>query len=242
MSEENTTKPKRTRTISIASNKPEGKVHSITLSSWTFWGLLLLACTLVGVFFGILIFESRQFVQITDEILAQRNEYASLQKKYDELTITNQELTEQVQVLSDTINKRAMEDEVAAQAEAEARIPTGFPVTGSAVTAEPPEEDTALDFAVYYQADVTSVVVSTGKGRVLSVRQNAYNYYEIQIEHGNGYVSVYTNAGHPLVEEGVEVLKGTPLFYVDEENTLIKYQIAKDGGLINAYDVMNIEG
>ena len=79
-------------------------------------------------------------------------------------------------------------------------------------------------------------------GQVLSVRQNAYNYYEIQIEHGNGYVSVYTNAGHPLVEEGVEVLKGTPLFYVDEENTLIKYQIAKDGGLINAYDVMNIEG
>ena len=55
MSEENTTKPKRTRTISIASNKPEGKVHSITLSGTAFWGLLLLACTLVGVFFGILI-------------------------------------------------------------------------------------------------------------------------------------------------------------------------------------------
>ena len=242
MSEENTTKPKYTKTITLAGNKPDSKVHSITLSNKTFWGLLLLACVVVGVFLGILIFESRQVIRITDEVLTERNEYAALQEQYDSLTLVNEELTEQVQVLSDTINMHVLEDDAAAQTEAESRIPTGFPVTGSAVEAEAPEEDNALEMAVYFEADETSVVVSTARGQVLSIRQNAYSNYEIQVDHGNGYVSVYTNAGYPLIEEGVNVLKGTPLFYVDEENTLIKYQISKDGGLINVYDVMRIDG
>ena len=175
-------------------------------------------------------------------MLEQRNEYQNLQAQYDALVIQNEQLTEQVQVLSDTINKHGMESEVAAQAEAEARIPTGFPVTGSVTAGEPPEEDNALEMAVYYNAAETSVIVATAKGTVLSVRQNAYSYYEVQIDHGNGYVTVYTNSGYPMLEEGVEVLKGTPIFYIGEENTLVKYQVSLDGALINAYDVMKIEG
>ena len=242
MSEETTTKQKHTKTISIVGNKADSKLHSITISNVAFWAIIMALCVVAGVLLGILFFESRRVVQITNEILTQRNEYAELQSQYDELMIQNEQLVEQVQVLSDTINKRAMEDEVAAQADAEARIPKGFPVTGSVTEADAPEEDNALEMAVYYNADPTSVIVATGVGTVLSVRQNVYNYYEIQIDHGNGYVTVYTNAGYPMMEEGVEVLKGTPLFYIGEENTLVKYQVTFDGGLINAYDVMNIEG
>ena len=242
MSEETTTKPKYTKTISVVGNKPDSKLHSITISNVTFWGLIMALCVAAGVLLGILFFESRQVIYATEEMLAQRNEYTKLQTQYDELTIQNEQLAEQVQVLSDTINKRAMEDEVAAQVDAEARIPKGFPVTGSVTEADAPEEDNTLEMAVYYNAAETSVIVATGTGTVLSVRQNVYNYYEIQIDHGNGYVTVYTNSGYPLMEEGVEVLKGTPLFYIGAENTLVKYQVSLNGGLINAYDVMKIEG
>lgn len=208
----------------------------------TFWVIILVLCVAAGVLLGIIFFESRQVLRITQDMLEQRNEYQNLQAQYDALVIQNEQLTEQVQVLSDTINKHGMESEVAAQAEAEARIPTGFPVTGSVTAGEPPEEDNALEMAVYYNAAETSVIVATAKGTVLSVRQNAYSYYEVQIDHGNGYVTVYTNSGYPMLEEGVEVLKGTPVFYIGAENTLVKYQVSLDGALINAYDVMKIEG
>ena len=220
MSEETTTKPKKI----------------------TFWVIILVLCVAAGVLLGIIFFESKQVLQITQDMLQQRNEYQNLQAQYDALVIKNEQLTEQVQVLSDTINKHGMESEVAAQAEAEARIPTGFPVTGSVTAGEPPEEDNALGMAVYYNATETSVVVATGRGMVLGVRQNAYSDYEVQIDHGNGYVTVYTNSGYPMLEEGVEVLKGTPIFYIGAENTLVKYQVSLDGALINAYDVMRIDG
>ena len=208
----------------------------------TFWVIILVLCVSAGVLLGIIFFESRQVLRITQDMLEQRNEYQNLQAQYDALVIQNEQLTEQVQVLSDTINKHGMESEVAAQAEAEARIPTGFPVTGSVTAGEPPEEDNALEMAVYYNAAETSVIVATAKGTVLSVRQNAYSYYEVQIDHGNGYVTVYTNSGYPMLEEGMEVLKGTPVFYIGAGNTLVKYQVSLDGALINAYDVMKIEG
>ena len=207
-----------------------------------FWAIILVLCVAAGVLLGIIFFESRQVLQITQDMLEQRNEYQNLQAQCDALVIQNEQLTEQVQVLSDTINKHGMESEVAAQAEAEARIPTGFPVTGSVTAGEPPEEDNALEMAVYYNAAETSVIVATAKGTVLSVRQNAYSYYEVQIDHGNGYVTVYTNSGYPMLEEGMEVLKGTPVFYIGAENTMVKYQVSLNGGLINAYDVMKIEG
>lgn len=241
MSEE-TTKQKCTRTISIASNKADSKVHSVTISNTVFWAAIMLCCVLAGVLLGILFFESRQVIRITEEILTQRNEYTYLQTEYDELMLQNEALEEQVQVLTDTINKRTLEDEAAAEQDAKLHIPEGFPVTGSVTAAEPPEEDNALEMAVYYNAAETSVVVATGAGTVLNVRQNAYDDYEIQIDHGNGYISIYTNAAYPLLTEGTEVLKGTPLFSVGADNTLVKYQVSLGGALINAYDIMNIEG
>ena len=242
MSEETIAKQNNTKTLSIVSNREDSKVHSVTVSNGFFWTMLLLICVLIGVVLGILFYESRAVMQITEEIMTQRNKYAYLEGEYNTLMLENEGLAEQVQVLSDTINKRAAEDEVAAQAAAEAKVPTGFPVTGSVTEAEAPEEDNALEMAVYFEAAVSSVVVSTAEGTVTGVRKNVYDNYEIQINHGNGYVTIYTNAGHPLMEEGVNVLKGTPLFFVEEDNTLVKYQVSLNGGLINAYDVMQIDG
>ncbi len=242
MSEETTAKPKSTKTITLMSNKPDSKLHSVTVSNVTFWGLILTFCVVAGVLLGILFFESSLVIRTTEEILTQRKEYTQLQEAYDELNIEKEQLDEQVQVLSDTINKRAMEDEKLVKADSEARIPSGFPVTGSVTAAEPPEEDNVLEMAVYYNATENSVIAATGIGTISSVRKNVYDYYEIQIDHGNGYVSIYTNSGYPMLEEGVKVLKGTPLFYIGEENTLVKYQVSLDGGLINAYDIMDIEG
>lgn len=220
----------------------ERKQHSITVPVKIFWAVLLGVCVLAGILLGVLVYESRKVVQITNEIIVKQEQYAQLQEQYDVLAIQKEELSDKVQVLSDTINKRTLEDEAAAKEEAQARIPTGFPVTGSVTEAEAPEEDAQLEQCVYYEAAVDSVVAATAQGQVLGVRKNAYDKYEIQIDHGNGYISIYTNEGYPMVQEGFEVLKGTPLFYIGEDNTLVQYQISKDGALIDVYTVMGIDG
>lgn len=220
----------------------EHKERSVAIPFKVFWTVLLGVCVLAGVLLGVLTYESRKIMQVTNELLAKQEQYEQLQEQYGQLAIQKQELSDKVQVLSDTINKRTLEDEAAAKEEAQVRIPTGFPVTGSATEAEAPEEDNPLELCAYYEAAVGSVVAATARGQVIGVRKNAYDKYEIQVDHGNGYISVYTNEGYPMLQEGFEVLKGTPLFYIGEDNTLVQYQITKDGALVDVYTVMGIDG
>jgi len=253
VSEEQISKPKHIRTLSLTSSKPESRVRSISMSNITFWILILACCVVAGALIGVLYFESKMVIDITDRANVQQKEaaqlqqeaeerYKELQAKYDTLQMEKEGLEEQVHVLSDTINQKGAEEEAADEEEAKLHIPSGFPLTGSVTVAEPPEEDNALERAVYYEGAESSVVVATANGTIVSVRQNAYSYYEIQVDHGNGYVSIYTNAGTPLLAEEAEVIKGTPLFYVGEDNTITKYQISKDGALVDVYDVMNVAG
>ncbi len=249
MNEENIAKPKYTKTLSMISNKPDGREYKVTISNKLYWVLVLTACVLVGIVFGFLTFGTMEIVQITNEKIMQNQEYLNLQDRYaqlqyhyNELVLTNENLSDRVQVLSDTINKQEMENEAAKEAEAESRMPSGFPVTGSATEAETPKDAPKDEPAAYFEAGEQSTVVATGVGQVISVRKNAYEDYEIRIDHGNGYISIFTNAGYPMLEEGTGVLKGTPLFFIQEDNTLVKYQISYQDALINVYDVMNIAG
>ena len=249
MSEESTTKPKYTKTLALISNKPGGKEYKITIPNKLYWVIVLALCVVVGVVFGFLIFGGMEIVQITNEKMMQHQEYlnlkdqhAQLKFQYDELLLTNGSLSEQVQVLSDTINKRTLEDEAAALSEAEKRLPMGFPVTGSVTEAAAPKDDPNSEKAVYYQAAENSIVVATGTGVVTNVRENAYEKYEVSIDHGNEYVTLFVYEGYPLVEVGIEVLKGTPLFFIQDKDTLVKYQIYYQGELKEVYDVMNSAG
>lgn len=249
MNEESTTKPKYTKTLAMISNKPDGKEYKLTISNKLYWTIVIAVCILAGSMLGFFIFGSMEFIQITNEKILQHQEYldlkdqhAQLKYQYDELVLMNGDLTEQVQVLSDTINKRTLEDEAAELAEAEKRLPAGFPITGSATETEAPKDEPNTEKAVYYKASENSTVVATGAGVVASVRENAYEKYEVSIDHGNEYVTVFVYEGYPMVEEGIEVLKGTPLFFIQEKDALVKYQIYYQGELKEVYDVMNIAG
>lgn len=249
MNEESTTKPKYTKTLAMISNKPDGKEYKVTIPNKLYWTIVIAICILAGSVLGFLIFGSMELIQITNEKILQHQEYldlkdqhAQLKYQYDELMLTNENLTEQVQVLSDTINKRTLEDEAAALAEAEKRLPAGFPVTGSVTETDAPKDEPDSEKAVFYKASENSTVVATGAGTVTSVRENAYGKHEISIDHGNEYVTLFVYEGYPLVEEGVEVLKGTPLFFVQDKDSLVKYQIYYQGELKEVYDVMNIAG
>lgn len=242
MSEENTTKQNYKRTISLSNSKPDSKEYSLTMSNGVFWTVLIAVCVIIGIILGVLAFESRVVLHFTNETIKTRNAYTELQKEHDKLKLENDDLQAEVKVLTDTIQAKVLEEEQLAKEAAEKKIPDGFPVTGTVAKAEMPEYDTELDMAAYYTAEVDSVVVATADGQVLSIRQTAYEYYEVQVDHGNGYISIYTNEEKPIIEEGANVTAGTPIYYIGEENTFLKYQITYNSALVNVYDVMQIAG
>ncbi|MCD7806592.1 MAG: peptidoglycan DD-metalloendopeptidase family protein [Lachnospiraceae bacterium] len=244
---------KKFHTITVTGSDPEEKTLTFQLRNTTIYLIVAGVCVVVGVLLGFIIFETRQVLEISARMTEKQqelsDEYANLAAQYEQLEgqyadeiLENEDLTSQVEALTATLqDKLAAEEEASAQAESEA-LPTGFPVTGSSTPAELPEGESELDEAVYYEGSEGAVVVATGTGTVELIRENAYGYYEVHIDHGNGYVSIYTNMGTPLVREGDAVVRGTPLYLIQEDNTLIKYQITKDNALINVYTIMSVEG
>ncbi|MCD8325324.1 MAG: peptidoglycan DD-metalloendopeptidase family protein [Lachnospiraceae bacterium] len=251
--EEDARAGRKFHTITVTGSDPEEKTLTFQLRNTTIYLIVAAVCAVVGIFLGIIIFETRQVLEITARTTAKQqelsDEYTQLAAQYEQLEgqyadeiLENEELTSQVSALTATLqDKLAAEETAAAEAEEEA-LPTGFPVTGSSTPAELPEGESELDEAVYYEGSEGTVVVATGTGTVELIRENAYGYYEVHIDHGNGYASIYTNTGTPLVREGDTVVRGTPLYLIQEDNTLIKYQITKDDALINVYTIMSVDG
>ncbi len=242
MSEEKATKQSYKRTVSLSNSKPDSKVYSFSMDNRVFWVVLIGICVLLGIMLGVIAFESRVVLHFTNEAITSRKEYAALQRQHEKTLIENEDLQEEVKVLTDSINARAQLDEQLKAEEEQRKIPDGFPVTGTVTQAEMPEEDTELDMAAYYTGGWDSVIVATADGKVVSIRENAYEYYEVQIDHENGYISIYTNKEKPIIVEGANVTTGTPIYYIHEENTFLKYQITYNGALVNVYDVMQIAG
>lgn len=240
-------------TITVTGSDPEEKTLTFQLRDTTIYLIVAAICVVVGAVLGFIIFESRQVLDITAQMTekqqTQSEEYAQLAAQYEQLEgqyadeiLENEDLASQVAALTATLqDKLAAEEAAAAQAQEDA-LPTGFPVTGTSTPAELPEGESELDEAVYYEGSEGAVVVATGAGTVELIRENAYGYYEVHIDHGNGYVSIYTNTGTPLVREGGTVVRGMPLYLIQEDNTMIKYQITKDDALINVYTIMSVEG
>ena len=87
-----------------------------------------------------------------------------------------------------------------------------------------------------------SSVIAAGNGTVTAVEEDELYGRVVEIDHGNGYVSYYRNAGAAKVEVGDNVTRGTVLFVVGANNNIIGYQITLDGQYIDPAIVVDIAG
>lgn len=161
-----------------------------------------------------------------------------LEEENQDLADLREELTNKVTILSDTINQKVEEEEALAQAEAEAHMPIGFPLSSSASVAE--SEDVE-DMVVFTGAEGNSIVASAD-GTVVSIATDSIYDRCIKIDHGNGYISIYRNNGDEMVKEGDEVVRGAILFVIGEENTELGYQIQFEEKSIDPMEFINIDG
>ena len=211
-------------------------------------------------------------IAIHDTIQTLQDELDAKQKQIEELTNANQllvadneELQASVQVLSSTVSLQAQTEEVRQEEEAKLSMPTEFPVTGKvamlevtqaqidakiqeAANAEEGQEVEQLasdkPIMIFTVTDINagSSVIAAGSGTVTAIEDDAIYGKVLQIDHGNGYVSYYRNAGAAKVAVGDTVTRGTVLFVVGANNNVIGFQITLDGSYIDPAIVVDIAG
>ena len=150
------------------------------------------------------------------------------------------------------------EEEAAAAELAELSIPRGFPLTGSASIQdaaaeneegeEPEEGDGQQQGAaetepiLVFKGTSGNMVVAAATGTVTSVEPDTKYGSKVIIDHGNGYRSIYRNKGDARVKAGDEVVRGSTLFIIGEDNLELGYQIMEGENYINPEDIVEING
>ena len=186
--------------------------------------------------------------------LVQADRINTLSSENAALLASNTELESEIDQLSVALNQKVQEDESAAQEAEAASVPKGFPVSTSATyklkyddpnaSADDSAEATSEtgNPILVFTAEKGSQIVATGDGTVSTITADPIYGNCVTIDHGNGYVSIYRNAGDSLVKEGASVSSGSPLFVVADKNTKLGYQIQQDDTYVDPETVIEING
>ena len=254
-------------TILIVSGDSDGSIGSIRLSP-TVTQLLSFAAFFAGLILLCYIVYSLMTINGLQQIkLLQTEQISRLTKEQERLTAENSKLNSLVDQLSKSINQKAVKEANAEQVEAEKHLPTGSPVTGAATMtatrdlkdADTIEEAMALlndriangesiddipgEPILYFTgAAEGSSIVATGNGTVSEIEADEKYGKRIVIDHGNGYQSIYRNAGDALVRVGDEVTRGSILIIIGESNNTLGYQITQDNSYIEPETLAQIDG
>ncbi len=170
-----------------------------------------------------------------------------LQAENATLAAGNEELNEKISILSETVNQKI---EVVAQIE-EKSLPTGFPLSGSAELEEKNEElsidgETVSRPLIEFKAADGTYVIASGDGTVSVVAEESAYGWEVRIDHGNGYVTVYRTNTEPKVKVGDEIPRGGLIFEIEkpdgEDVGKVAYQIIYNDEYIAPTEMLKIEG
>lgn len=228
------------------------------------------AARFLGVFFFaivvavicILLFQSITLKDSQERAINQASEIAELKIANQELESENDSLNSKITVLSETVNQKVKQEEKLEEKSAEESIPNGFPLSSTAtMTSSVEEKQKAQEAAaengeadtetapedeeppyVLFEASEGSTVIATGAGTVTAVDTDPEYGKKIIIDHGNGYQSVYRNHGNALVNVGDQIIRGSLLFIIEDDNKKLRYEIIFEEENINPIDIMEIEG
>lgn len=216
----------------------DADTKQVRIHPWVLAGVTLIVCCVLGAVIGYAVYEGEIWGRIREHdasqnaaLIAAQDEKDALQEKIDEqdakiemLSITIQDQTQQIAELQAQI--------------AEQSVPTDYPLTGSASMTVITDGDPMVEFT----ATEGSTVVAAGKGVVTAVEEDEVYGSRVVIDHGNGYVSIYRNKGESQVKAGDEVVSGTTLFMVTEDNRQLGYQIKENDVYIDPTTIIAIKG
>lgn len=238
-------KRKESRIVILTTDAVDAKMKQIKMSPWITKVLTLILCCLLGAVIGYGVYEGQiwqgehkkdaqltatmkeleaEITRLESELAGKETEIIARDEKIEALSAAFHAQADEVQSLQDEITEQS--------------LPDTYPLTGSAGIEEHTEENPI----VVFNATEGITAVASAKGVVIATEDDETYGHRITIDHGNGYVSVYLNKGDMQVNTGDEVVRGTTLFLIGENNTQLGYQIMKDGSYINPMDMLSING
>ena len=222
----------------VVSERKDGTIRQHMLGSTLLEFIAGLLFLIVVVIICKFIYDSITLKDARKQIVEQIVTINNLTDENEALSVENATLSSKVTVLSETVSKKAANEDAISQETVENALPKGFPLSGSATMQEVEEGDPILIFTASQGVNV----ITTGTGTVLSVDVDEEYGTKIVVDHGNGYISIYRNNGDSLVKTGEELGKGYILFTVGEDNQKLGYQIMKDDEYINPMHIIDITG
>lgn len=239
-------KRKNHHVVIVTSDATDAGMRQFRIRSWIPRTILLAGCVAVGAVIGYVCFasgvrsEQKDQMAIQAELTAKlEQEKAALEQEKAEMESQIASMYETIQVLSDTVNQKIQNENMLTEQLQKQFMPTEFPLTGSGATME---ETTEGDPMCIFTASGNAMVIATAKGTVTAVNNDSTYGHNVWVDHGNGYVTIYRNAGEVKVKQGETVTQGTTLFLMDGESNRLGYQMLKDGVYINPMDVLMISG
>lgn len=238
-------KRKTNHVVIVTSDAVDANVKQFRIKHWLLRVIIGVLCVVIGGLVGCLIYEEELWKAANQHSNELRNamkiledEKQVLQDEKDALMLEIENLNEQIVILSETVNQKVQtETELLAALEGQ-YLPTEFPLTGSASMEEIKEGNPICVFT----ASTGIMVVSTAGGTVTAVNDDGEYGHNVWIDHGNGYVTIYRNKGDVIVKQGDEVVQGTTIFLIGEDNTTLGYQMMKDGAYISPMEMLAISG
>lgn len=238
-------KRKTNQVFIVTSDAADASVKQYRVRSWLLQIVVIIICAFIGTSVGCIyhvtkIRESaaQKNAQQQEAMVELEEQKKQLEEQKNELEAEIESLNNKVVILSETVNEKVQTEQQLSEQLEKQRIPTEFPLTGSASV----EEVTEGDAICIFTASVGTMVVATASGTVLAVNDDGEYGRNVWIDHGNGYITIYRNQGDNVVNVGDMVVQGTTLFMIGEENTRLGYQMIKDDVYINPMDMLAISG
>ena len=260
-------KIKKHYTIAVTSDYSVDKTKfyrsRFNILRFSVWSMIVVL--ILGV--GLVVFELYEVDKMESKLAVFREIINEQDEIINELGAEKAELSAQNEILNNTVAMAVMEKEKEEEEYAKRHIPSGFPLTGSAMirdisVMDEPEEELAGYFnydvgdkynaggskaveenpITVFEMSTVSDVVSTADGRVVSITDDEIFTRCVKIDHGNGYVTIYRNNSDPKVTVGDEVVRGAILFVGGEDNIYLGYQVTYEDEYMDPMDVINIDG
>lgn len=238
MTEEKKRGRKYKYTLMLFMDSKEGNVRQLQIDPVVVETLAAVLVVSLVVLAVICRFRGEELAELRETNAYQAAQIQTLETENGDLTVRQEELAQKVTVLSDTINRMVEEEEKAEEKEAKARMPIGFPMTSSASMEKVDGEEPMVKLT----GTEPGSIVAAGNGVVDSITSDSSYLHCVRIDHGNGYTSIYRNDGDVMVREGVEIVRGSILYVIGEDNTQLGYQILYEDKYVDPMELLNIDG
>lgn len=248
--------------IYVMHKNHKGEVHRYTLGRMQMFLLIGSFLAVIGLVCGILVFkEYRRSNQLTNAqalVTALQGQLAAQIRHSDELALQISELNGKVDILSSSLTAKIDALAVYEEEERTQHMPTAYPLRGNASLYAPrdngegeePEEGEGgtepdgepEEPLVQFMTGTGSSMVATADGEVSEVSPLEAGGYTIVIDHGNGFLTIYSGVGTIMVKEGDAVTAGSILLGITADDTVLSYQIIRNGEYIDPWECMEIHG